>query len=90
MNKLEEAREIINRVDLDMIKLFKERMYAATLVASYKKENNLPILDQKREDLIIEKNLNLLNNEEISQYYLEWFKTLLKVSKEYQTKLNED
>ncbi len=90
MNKLEEAREIINNVDKEMINLFISRMKASKLVAEYKKENNLPILDQKREDLIIEKNLNLLNNEEISQYYLEWFKTLLKVSKEYQTKLNED
>jgi monofunctional chorismate mutase len=90
MNKLEEAREIINNVDKEMINLFISRMKASKLVAEYKKENNLPILDQKREDLVIEKNLNLLNNEEISQYYLEWFKTLLKVSKEYQTKLNED
>ena len=68
MNKLEEAREIINNVDKEMINLFISRMKASKLVAEYKKENNLPILDQKREDLIIEKNLNLLNNEEISQY----------------------
>jgi monofunctional chorismate mutase len=90
MNKLEEAREIINRVDLDMIKLFKERMYAATLVANYKKENNLPILDQKREDAIVDKNIKLLDDKELENYYLEWFRTMLKVSKDYQTKLNED
>jgi len=90
MNKLEEAREIINRVDLDMIELFKERMYAATLVASYKKENNLPILDQKREDAIVDKNIKLLDDKELENYYLEWFRTMLKVSKDYQTKLNED
>lgn len=90
MNKLEEAREIINQCDKELIDIFKKRMYAATLVAEYKKENNLPILDLKREEAIIEKNIQLLNNKELEEYYLEFFKTMLKVSKDYQTKLNEE
>lgn len=65
-------------------------MYAASLVAEYKKENNLPILDSKREETIINKNVELLDNKELETYYLEFFKTLLKVSKDYQKKLNEE
>ena len=90
MNKLDMAREIINSCDKEMIELFKKRMYAASLVAEYKKENDLPILDSKREETIINKNVELLDNKELETYYLEFFKTLLKVSKDYQKKLNED
>lgn len=90
MSKLDMAREIINSCDKEMIELFKKRMYAASMVAEYKKENNLPILDSKREETIINKNVELLCNKELETYYLEFFKTLLKVSKDYQKKLNEE
>ena len=90
MSKLDDARLIINECDKELINIFKRRMSAARLVAEYKKENNLPILDKNREDLIIEKNINLLKDKELEEYYLEFFKSLLKVSKDFQTKLNED
>jgi chorismate mutase/prephenate dehydratase len=90
MSKLDDARLIINDCDKELINIFKRRMSAARLVAEYKKENNLPILDKNREELIIEKNINLLNDKELEEYYLEFFKSLLKVSKDFQTKLNED
>ncbi len=90
MNKLEEARLIINLVDDKMIELFKERMKAAEMVAQYKKENGLAIFDKKREDQIIEKNINKLNDSNLEEYYLEWFKSMLKVSKDYQKKIIGD
>ena len=61
MNKLEEARSIINDVDKEMILLFKKRMNASKMVAEYKKENNLNVLDSSRESFIIEKNTKLLD-----------------------------
>ncbi len=90
MNKLEEARLIINSVDDKMIELFKERMKAAEMVAQYKKENGLAIFDKKREDQIIEKNINKLKDSNLEEYYLEWFKSMLKVSKDYQKKIIGD
>ena len=54
--KLDEARKIINEVDAQMAELFVKRMRAAEAVYEYKKELGLPILDQKREDAVIEKN----------------------------------
>ena len=62
-NKLEEARKIINEVDSEMANLFVRRMEAAELVFEYKKEHGLPILDQKREDAVIERNSALVENE---------------------------
>lgn len=91
MSKLDEARIIINEVDKEMIELFKKRMKAATMVAEYKKENNLPIFDEKREKELIDRNVNILNDKEIENYYKEFITTVIKVSKDYQaTIINED
>lgn len=90
MNKLEEARLIINSIDDKMIELFKERMRAAEMVASYKKENGLAVFDKKREEEIVLKNKNKLNDSLLEEYYLEWFQSMLKVSKDYQKKIIGD
>ena len=87
MNKLEEARLIINEVDFKMVELFKERMKAAKMVAEYKKENNLPVLDKAREEALINKNLGLLNDTELEKYYLTFLEGMLTASKDYQKDL---
>lgn len=87
MNKLQEARLIINEVDKEMIELFKKRMAAAEMVAQYKKENNLPILDRERELALIHKNLELLDDEELQEYYLIFINGVLAASKDYQKEL---
>jgi GTP-sensing pleiotropic transcriptional regulator CodY len=43
--KLDEAREVINEVDEQMIQLFIKRMAAVSMVAEYKAENSLPVFD---------------------------------------------
>lgn len=85
MTKLEEARSIINEVDSELIKLFTKRMYAATMVAEYKKENNLPIFDEKREKEIIERQMELINDD-IKEEFLEFYINLITISKKYQNK----
>ena len=87
MNKLEEARLIINEVDSKMVELFKERMKAAKMVAEYKKENNLSVLDKAREEALINKNLGLLNDTKLEKYYLTFLEGMLIASKDYQKDL---
>lgn len=87
MSKLDVAREIINSVDKEMIELFKKRMEAAKMVAEYKKEVGMPILDQAREDALKEKNLALLNDKDLEQYYLTFLEGVLNASKDYQKDL---
>ncbi len=86
-NNLEIARDKINEIDAQMIELFKERMKASKMVALYKRENNLEVLDSKREAQIIEKNLNILNDKELEKFYLTFFDGVLKASKDYQKEL---
>jgi monofunctional chorismate mutase len=87
--KLEEAREIINEVDNEMIYLFIKRMAAISMVAEYKIENDIPVLDSIREDEIKARNLELLSNKQLEEYYLTFFDGVLNSSKAYQKALIE-
>lgn len=88
-NLLSEAREIINKTDKEMARLFEERMNAAVLVAKYKRENGLPILDPEREREVIIRNSEFIENDEIRAYYVNFMEEVMKISRSYQTKLNE-
>jgi len=89
MDKLQEAREIINRVDSEMAKLFCERMRAAGMVAEYKKEHGMPILDASREAQVIEKGVARITDDEFKEYYVTFLKDLMEISKSYQRQLLE-
>lgn len=85
--KLEEAREIINEIDKEMINLFIKRMSAVRMVAEHKLENHIPVLDSSREADLKKKNLEVLSNDELSAYYLTFFEGVLTSSKDYQKEL---
>ena len=83
-NQLDEARDIINRVDSQMAELFVERMKAAEMVFEHKKEFGLPIFDPEREETIIQKNSALIDDDVIKGYYIDYIKNLMSVSRSYQ------
>ena len=86
-NKLDEARKIINEVDARMAELFVQRMRAAELVYEYKKENGLPILDQKREDAVVERNAALVEDDVLKGYYMDFLKNTMAISRAYQYRM---
>ena len=86
-NKLEEARKIINEVDAQMAELFVKRMRAAELVCEHKMEFGLPILDEKREDAVIERNSALVEDEVLKEYYIDYLKHMISVSRAYQYRM---
>ncbi len=89
MDKLKRAREIIDRVDGEMARLFEERMAAAVLVAEYKSERGLPILDKRREAEIIERGAERIKDEELRSFYVNFLLDVMKTSRSYQAKLME-
>ena len=86
-NKLEEAREIINEVDAQMAELFVKRRRAAELISAHKIAFGLPILDQKREDAVLERNAALVEDEVLKGYYIDYQKHLMSISRAYQYRL---
>lgn len=89
-DKLTLAREIINGVDEKMAELFVERMKAAELVAEYKKEHDLPILDSAREDELIRRNSSFIEDDTYKEYYVDFQKSVMSISRSYQAKLIGD
>ena len=55
MRDLNEIRKDINEIDDKLLELYKRRMDCAEEVGYYKKENNIPILNEKREEDILNK-----------------------------------
>lgn len=87
INSLDEARKEINRIDAEMAKLFEKRMGAAKVIAEYKKERGLPILDEQREREIIKKNSMLISDEELKEYYASFLKGTMATSRAYQARI---
>lgn len=82
MTDLNEARIQLNNIDDEMKSLFIKRMNIVKEIAIYKKNNNLPIFDEKREKEMIERLSKDTN--ELKEYYIELLNTILKESKKYQ------
>ena len=63
-------------------------MTAVRDIAEYKKENGISILDSKREEEIIQNNSNYVKDEVIREYYVNFIRETLNLSKKYQVRLN--
>lgn len=83
---LEEARQKIDSIDKELIRLFEERMNAVCDVARYKKENGIPIYNGQREREVINKVTNEVPDD-LSLYARILYNTLFSVSRGYQTKM---
>ena len=88
MSDIELYRKQLDDIDQEMRHLFVERMEIVSKVGHWKSLNNFPIYDPVRENQMIEKNVKALGNSDVSRYYEEFLKTLIKLSKDYQIALS--
>lgn len=89
MSKLDQARKEINQIDKEMARLFAARMKAVEQIAHHKKEHGLPILDTAREEEVIRKNAELMQEEALKSYYVNFLKYNMTLSRSYQHRLLE-
>ena len=87
MSLLDEARLIINEVDSKMAELFVKRMRAAEMVAEYKMQRGLKIYDAAREEEVVRRNSALIEDKVLREYYVNFLKNNMAVSREYQARL---
>jgi chorismate mutase/prephenate dehydratase len=80
-DSLEKARLEINEIDKEMAELFLRRMKAVEAVAEYKKANDLPIFDEKREAEVISRNSMLIEDENMRGYYQKFLQSNMEISK---------
>ena len=87
MNELENLRERIDTIDKELIALFEERMNVVNDIAEYKINNNLPILNQNREDIVISKVKAIVKNKDYTDSAINFIKDIMEISKKFQQKL---
>ncbi len=88
-NKLDLARKIINDVDAKMAELFLERMRASRMVAEYKMEHGLCIYDAVREEEVVRRNAERIEDDGLRAHYINFLKNNMAVSRAYQGNIME-
>ena len=83
---IKKYREEIDQIDKDIANLFSKRMEVVKQIAIFKNENNLPIFDENREQEIINKNLDLVD-EDLKENYKKFLINLMDESKKYQAEV---
>jgi chorismate mutase / prephenate dehydratase len=84
LSELDEYRKQIDSIDKELIELFEKRMNIAIKVGKYKRKNNLPIFNGKREEEVIEKNVRNLNNSNYSDITRRFFENIMELSRSLQ------
>jgi monofunctional chorismate mutase len=79
---MEEYRKEINSIDEELVKLLERRFNVVLKIGQYKKENNIPIYDEKREKMVIENCVNRLENKNYSLNIEDVYKKIMDTCKD--------
>lgn len=90
MSKLDELRAQIDDIDAQMIALFEKRMNVTRQVGEYKMENDLPVLDRKREAEVLAKKEAMLKNQYLKTDVKDFFGSIMAISRRQQRALMAD
>jgi chorismate mutase/prephenate dehydratase len=85
LKDLNDYRNKIDEIDEKIVKLFEERMKVVVGIAEYKIQNEIPILNEGRENEVIKKNQDRLENKELNNSLEEFYKSFMKISRNYQS-----
>lgn len=83
---LDNLREQIDQIDAELLRSFQQRMDVVEQIAAYKKENDLPALDRKREESKLEQ-LRDLAKPELGEYVHLLYDMIFELSRNYQKSL---
>ena len=84
---IQELRNEIDNVDAELAALYEKRMALAKAIALYKKENNLPVLDQNREAIVIENASARLSDQTLQADFKSVMALIIQNSRKVQERL---
>ncbi|WP_162890833.1 chorismate mutase [Suicoccus acidiformans] len=84
MRSLEELREEINQIDTELTKLIEARFKCAVEVAQYKQAHDLPVFDEKREAIVLERNVSAVSDTRFEDDIRRFYQSLMDISKDIQ------
>lgn len=79
-------RQEIDQVDQELVALLEKRMALVSQVAAYKRATGKPILDTNREDAVLQKAANRVEDKAFEQTIVNTFADIMKNSRDYQAK----
>ena len=85
MKDLSTLRDNSNEIDNKIVELWAQRMECSLKIAEYKKENNLPVIDEKREKELLDR-VGAMAGEELDHYCRELYEKIMTLSRDYQQK----
>lgn len=84
MSQLQTYRDQIDQIDQKIQELILQRMNVVASIAEYKISQDLPVYDHGREEAVIKKNMDRIQNSPYAMYYQPILEEILKESKEFQ------
>ena len=79
--EIAELRLQLDEIDRELVKLFERRMAVSRLVAAYKKEKGLPVLDAAREQQVIATRLQWLADKGLEAPLQALFAEIMRLSR---------
>lgn len=83
MQEIELLRAEMDKVHIEISQLLQKRLAITKKIWQIKKEQNLPMLDLKREETILQKISMVSNETEEQKFLIQVFKNILIESKKY-------
>ncbi len=87
MSDLESLRKTIDECDKEIVKAIEKRFNIVKEMVKFKKDNNIKIFQPNREDEVLKKVDNCLQNKEYSKDLESIYLQIFKLSKEIQQKI---
>lgn len=83
-------REEINKIDEELVKLFFKRMEVVCKIADYKIKNSMAVLDRDREEQIINRYLQGIEDEAKRDELRDFLEGLMSISRKAQKKIIDE
>lgn len=90
MDELERLRQEIDGIDRELASVFERRMQVAGRIGLVKERSGAAVLDEKREQAVLESRRGYIDDPALLPYWEEELKCLMKLSRDYQWTLNEN
>ncbi|MCC0671253.1 prephenate dehydratase [Clostridioides sp. ES-S-0145-01] len=87
MEDLTRYRNKIDDIDKELVQLFEKRMNIVLEIARYKMKNNTTILQKDREEKVLSKAVDNLEDKKYSQETVQFFNSVMEVSRNLQKRL---
>lgn len=90
MTELEQARQDINHINHQLVALLEQRFTAVTKVNDYKVAHQLPILDQQREQAILDEVTDQVADSAKAPFIATIFQEIMHQSRHYEQTLRKE